>query len=106
KSQNGGTGEPPAGEMSSPYHRFASIATPAAKENSFFDGIDTTLPGIATLAPRSNPGFLREGLARVTQLVETAIRDFRAEEPARSASTLAAGLKETRGLIGKVSASD
>jgi len=106
KSQNGGTGEPPAGEMSSPYHRFASIATPAAKENSFFDSMDISLQGIATLAPHSNPGFLREGLTRVSELVETAMRDFRADDAVRIASTLAAGLKETRGLIGHVTASD
>jgi LmbE family N-acetylglucosaminyl deacetylase len=105
RSQNGGVGEPPAGAMAASYHRFASIPAPAAKENSVFDGIDIGVIGIASLAPRSDPALLREGLARISDPLEAAIRDFRADQPDRIAPALAAGLKETTSLIAQVTAS-
>jgi LmbE family N-acetylglucosaminyl deacetylase len=104
KSQNGGTGVPAAGEMSSPYHRFASAIPAAGKEESFFQGIDTSLAGIADLARESHPDFLREGLARINAAVEQAIANFQPAEPARIASTLGTGWKETNRLIEQVSA--
>src|ERR1700692_173847 len=50
KSQNGGTGIPAAGPMMSAYHRFDSRVAAADKEQSFFDGLDTSLTGIASMA--------------------------------------------------------
>ena len=101
RSQNGGVGEPPAGAMTVSYHRFASISAAAAKENSFFDGIDVSLMGMAA----NGPPFLRDGLAKMTADVESALSDFRAEQPDRIAPSLADGLKRTNELIAQVESS-
>src|SRR5580700_4206769 len=62
KSQNGGTGIPAAGPMMSAYHRFDSRIAAADQEQSFFDGIDTSLAGIASLANQGETAFLVDGL--------------------------------------------
>lgn len=99
KSQNGGTSIPPAGQESSAYHRFGSNVSSGDKEKSLFDGVDTSLNGIASLAGSGNQPFLQEGLARISSLVETAMRDFQAQQPEKTAPALALGLKATDALI-------
>jgi LmbE family N-acetylglucosaminyl deacetylase len=101
KSQNGGTGVPLDGSVASPYHRYGSRVTAADHENSFFDGIDVSLTGIATLAPGDN-ALLKRALARLNDLVEDAMRNFSASQPDKIAPTLAAGLNATRDLIKQV----
>lgn len=105
KSQNGGTGFPPAGEMMSGYHRFASRTPAPEHESSLFDGIDTSITGIADLASGQNAGFLKQGLARINALVEQAMTRFSAERPETIAPILAEGLKATNALISQVAAS-
>lgn len=105
KSQNGGTGLPPAEAEMSPYHRFASRISVPDKENTFFDGVDVSLPGIATLAQGGDAAFLKDDLTHINSLVEKAMTDFSAEHPEKIASTLAEGLKATNELIDKVAAS-
>src|SRR5437762_1790303 len=104
KSQNGGTGMPPAEEQMAPYHRFASLVSVPEKELSFFDGIDVSLMGIATLAQGGDSAFLKDGLSRINGLVEKATTDFSAQHPETIASTLAAGLKATNELLERVAA--
>ena len=70
-------------------------------ETSMFDGIDTTIPGIAQLAGATN--FLPE-LTEISNRVEAAISKFDALQPWVVASDLAAGMKATRALIEKVKA--
>ena len=106
KSQNGGTGLPPAEEEMSPYHRFASLVAVPDKESSFFDGVDVSLMGIASLAQGGDAAFLKDGLSQINSLVEKAMNDFSAQHPEVIASTLAAGLKATNVLIAKVAASN
>jgi LmbE family N-acetylglucosaminyl deacetylase len=106
KSQNGGTGLPPAEPEMNPYHRFASLISTQDNEASIFDGIDVSLMGIASLAEGGAPGFLRDGLSQINSLVEKATADFAAQHPETIAQTLAAGLKATNDLIAKVAASD
>lgn len=105
KSQNGGTGFPPAGEMMSGYHRFASRAAVPQRESSLFDGMDVSLLGIASLADGQNSQFLRQGLERINALVEQAVKQFSAERPDAIAPLLAEGLKATDALIGQVAES-
>ncbi|MGB8474462.1 MAG: PIG-L family deacetylase [Candidatus Acidiferrum sp.] len=105
KSQSGGTGLAPAGAQMSPYHRFASRLSVPDKESSFFDGIDVSLMGIASLAPAADDSFLKDGLSQINSLVEKAMSDFSAQHPEAIASTLAAGLKATNELIDKVAGS-
>jgi LmbE family N-acetylglucosaminyl deacetylase len=106
KSQNGGTGLPPAEEEMSAYHRFASRVDATDKETSFFDGVDVSLLGIASLAQGGETGFLKDGLSQINSLVEKATNDFSALHPEAIASTLAAGLKATNQLLAKVSSSN
>ena len=108
RSQNGGTGFVPAEEEMNPYHRFASLVSAPDKEATFYDGIDVSLEGIANLAEGdgSNADFLKEGLVRINDTVEKAIKDFSAQHPEAIASTLAEGLKITNELIENVSQSN
>src|SRR5436309_11968206 len=99
KSQNGGTGLPPAEEEMASYHRFASLVSVPEKESSFFEGIVVSLAGIADLAQGGDVAFLKEGLSNINSLVERAISGFSAQHPEAIASTLADGLKATRALI-------
>src|SRR3989442_6605749 len=71
-------------------------------EQSLFDGIDTTILGIAQLARSTN--FSPE-LTEISNRVEAAINKFDALKPWVVASDLAAGTKATRALIEKVKAS-
>jgi|RhiMetdeSRZDD1v2_1073273.scaffolds.fasta_scaffold12276_4 LmbE family N-acetylglucosaminyl deacetylase len=73
-----------------------------ANETSLFDGLDTTLLGIAQLAGATN---FSPALTEISQRVEAAIRKFDALQPWVVASDLAAGMKATRALIEKVKAS-
>ena len=106
KSQNGGTGLPPAEAEMTGYHRFASLVSVPEKESSFFDGIDVSLEGIATLAQGGNTTFLKDGLSQINSLVEKAMNDFSAQHPEAIAPTLAEGLKRTNELIKKVASSN
>jgi hypothetical protein len=73
-----------------------------ANETSMFDGIDTTIPGIARLA--GSTSFSPE-LTEISNRVEAAISKFDALKPWVVASDLAAGTQATRALIAKVKAS-
>ena len=102
KSQNGGPNIPKAGQVSSGYHRYGSTVKVADKEKDFFDGIDTSLAGMATLAKGGDAGFLTEALRRINAAVEEATAKFSGAAPERCAPALAQGMKETIALIGAV----
>lgn len=101
KSQNGGGITPPPAPASSAYHRYGSQVSSPERETSFFDGIDVTLGGIATLA-KGDTQFLKDGLARIQKQADAAWDQFSAHESARIAPVLADGLKETRALMDQV----
>ncbi len=105
KSQNGGTAVPPPGPFSSAYHRFGSRVQSAEKEQSLFDGIDTSLMGIASLAKVGKSEFLTQGLTELNRTVELAIREYSVLQPEKIAPTLAKGLKQVSGLIQQVNSS-
>lgn len=102
KTQNGGPSVPLAGESDAAYRRFASVIPAADKEETFFDGIDTSLTGLATLAKGGDSAFLTAGLTRMNVDVEDAIAKFSAMHPDATVPALAAGLKETMALIDAV----
>jgi LmbE family N-acetylglucosaminyl deacetylase len=104
KSQNGGTGIPLAGAFDVPYHRYGSRVPALAKEQSYFDGIDTTVPGIATLAKGPHP-FLTTGLAAIANTVQQATRTYRPSQPQQLVPLLAQGLKQTQLLMHQLDAS-
>ncbi len=106
KSQNGGPAIPLAGQMMSPYHRFGSRVRTTNHEQSFFDGIDVSLMGIADLAKGQDTGFLKQGLSRLNGVVENAMRQFSLQRPAKIAPLLAQGLNAANALIAEVAASN
>ncbi len=71
-------------------------------EKSIFDGIDTTIPGMAKLTGSTN---ISSELTEIGNRVEAAIGKFDALKPWVVASDLAAGMKTTRALIEKVKGS-
>ena len=101
KSQNGGVGIPLDGPFEVGYHRYGSRVPTKEKESSYFDGIDTSIPGIATLA-HGHHAFLDEGLKQIAASVDQAGK----LHPAEMAPVLAQGLKQTQLLMQKVTASD
>ncbi len=97
RSQNGGGAIPQAAPVNSAYHRYASRVPAAEHETSFFDGIDVTLGGIATLA-KGDTQFLKDGLNQVARLSADALKQYVADRPVTIAPILADGLKATRAL--------
>lgn len=104
KTQNGGGTIPPPVPVKTPYHRYASRAPAAEHEESFFDGIDVSVRGIASLASE-NPPFLSGGLAKISDIAGEARKQYEPDRPAGIAPLLAEGLKTTRSLIPEVQAS-
>ena len=105
KSQTGGGMIPKAGALSIlPIIAMARSCPSEEKENSFFDGIDTSLMGIATLAKGGKADFLLPGLKGVNSSVEAPWRIFRPAHPEKIAPQLAQGYKETEKLIEQVKA--
>ncbi len=102
KTQNGGPSVPPPGPVTSAYHRYGSTVPAGDKEGSFFDGIDVSLMGIATLAKGGDTGFLETGLREINAAVEEAIAKFSPARPEQTAPALAAGLKATVRLLDAV----
>jgi LmbE family N-acetylglucosaminyl deacetylase len=105
KSQNGGASIPADGPATSEYHRFGSRIDAADQEQSFFDGIDVSLAGIAGLAGKEDHVFLTKGLAQINDLVEQATRGFSAREPGGIAPALAGGMTATEHLMSEVKSS-
>ena len=66
KTQNGGGTLPAPAPFNSGYHRYGSRVKSADRETSFFDGIDVSLDGIATLAT-GDTNFLKDGLAEIRE---------------------------------------
>ncbi|HEX4022557.1 MAG TPA: PIG-L family deacetylase [Acidobacteriaceae bacterium] len=104
KSQNDGMGLPLAQPVMSDYHLYASRVPTKTEEATFFDGIDVSLAGIATLAPATEAPALRVKLIAIQDSVDHAIAAYSAEHPERTAPYLASGLRETNALITQIAA--
>lgn len=68
-------------------------------EESLFDGIDTTIIGMAKLA---NTAAVDAEFAQLQESIDAAIREYDARHPWTVVPHLASGLKTTRGLIESV----
>jgi LmbE family N-acetylglucosaminyl deacetylase len=97
KSQNSGVGMVPPGPFSSSYHRYGSRVPAQEKEGSFFDGIDTSINGIATLVPNP-PESLKKGLSEISSDVAKAAATTRPG----IGPILASGLSRTSRLVAEV----
>jgi len=105
KSQNGGGTIPQPSLYGAQYHRYASRVPTTEKENSFYDGIDISLAGIASLAS-GDTVLLKSELEHLSQIAATASDQYRPANPSAIAPTLAEGLRATRTLIQHVEASN
>lgn len=101
KSQNGGPNVPLAAPQESAYHRFGTHIDAKPTEDSFFDGIDTSLESIADLAPNA-PSSLRDQLKEINHHIELAMSQFSARNPAAIAPDLAVGKTALDRLIASV----
>ncbi len=104
KSQNGGGNPPLPGPFDVSYHRYGSLVPTTSPEKSIFDGIDTSLPGIATLA-HGDTAFLAAALKEIDQHVMTATFGYLPSNPEKIAPDLALGYLKTKDLIDAVNAS-
>ena len=68
-------------------------------EDSLFDGLDTTIMGMAKLA---NVPALNAEFTQLQESIDAAIHDYDAHHPWTVVSHLVTGLKTTRGLIEKI----
>jgi LmbE family N-acetylglucosaminyl deacetylase len=102
RSQGAGQARPAPGSAMSSWLLEESALPKTDKEQSVFDGIDTTIVGMAKLAVSIN---ISPELTRISDRVEAAIGKFDARQPWVVASDLAAGMEYTRVLIEKVKAS-
>lgn len=106
KTQNGGPSIPKPGQATAAYRRLGSVVPAKDKEETFFDGLDVSLAGIATLAKGGDTSFLPAGLRDINTAVEKAISEFSAPQPDRTVPALAAGLKATMKLLDAVEKSN
>ncbi len=104
KSQNGGGNPPLPGPFNVEYHRYGSLVKTTDQETNFFDGIDTALPGIASLA-HGDTAFLTAALKEIDQHVTTATLGYLPAHPEKIAPELALGCKKTQELIDAVNSS-
>ncbi len=105
KSQNGGGTLPLPGPVSVGYHRYGSQVKTGDKEETFFDGIDTTLPGIASLVHSGDAAQLTAALADIHHHIATALYADLPGHPEKVAPELVAGYKVTQQLIAWVNGS-
>jgi LmbE family N-acetylglucosaminyl deacetylase len=71
------------------------VAAPGGKEQSVFDGIDITVPGLAKLAGLPD-GALRAELQAIDAAAKRALTDYAPLNPQAAIPALAAGLNATR----------
>jgi len=107
RSQNSGRFNPQAGPSPGYYKLLQSRlsgaggAGAAAKERSFFDGIDTRVAALPALFGRAAPSGV--ALEAIDAAIEGAVKAFSIENPAAVVRPLARGLEATRRAIGAAS---
>ncbi len=102
RSQNGGRLIAQPGPSVSYYKRLAPVVDPIStnKENGFFDGIDTSMPGLFNAIRRPAPPAAGPLLAAIDTEARAAIQTFSMQNPSASVPALARGLAATRKAIG------
>ena len=99
KSQiGGGVRVPPAGAFDVSYHRYGSkLANQPEHETGFFDGIDTSIEGIASIVPGA-PAMITDPLRIVAEDIASAQKSFSSAHPEDAAKSLSGAL-ETLDLL-------
>ena len=104
RSQNDGLGLPLAEPLTSGYHLYASRVAAQAGDATLFSGIDTSLVGMASLAPTDEQPALRKQLALIANSVDQALASYSAAHPEHTAPSLAEGLRATHALLAQLAA--
>jgi hypothetical protein len=105
RSQHEGPNVPLAGEASSAYHRYGSRVPAQPAEQSFFDGIDTSLPGLAKLGGPQG-AFMQQSLSRIHEVIAGAILNYSPDHPEKTAPLLADVYRRTAQLLDEVKGSN
>src|SRR5262249_24502750 len=87
KSQNNGVSLPAPAPFVSAYHRYESRVPTRDREETFFDGIDVSVTGIASVLP-SAPDYLSRQLGELATLAATALRLYQPDRPQEIAPLL------------------
>ena len=96
RSQNSGRFNPQPGPSFSYYQRLESVVEAPAKEESFFDGIDTTIPGLYRALRKTPPAGADRLLGTIEREIRAAIDAFGLSDPSASAPALGRALAATR----------
>jgi LmbE family N-acetylglucosaminyl deacetylase len=107
KSQNGGIAVPSYRPFGSPYHLYATRVTDTLPlhEESYFEGIDLSLPAIANYAPAKEQEVWKGKIEKLSALVQTLGDSFDALHPEHLAGPLSQGLGMTRSLLAEIAKS-
>ena len=108
RSQNSGRFNPGAGGPNYGYYsRVGSrVASAPAKEQSIFDGLNTSYSGLFATLGRRSPEGVADQLARVDGAFGRAAADFTFTDPSRAVPGLAAALQFIREAIAKSAGED
>lgn len=104
KSQFGGGYMPLPGPDAVAYHRYGSLVPITDHESTFFDGIDTSLMGIASLA-HGDSVFLKTALRAINSDVTHAMLSYVPGAPEKITPDLCDGYLKTKQLITQVNGS-
>jgi LmbE family N-acetylglucosaminyl deacetylase len=99
RSQNSGRFNAQPGSAVSHYKRVESVVEAPAKEESFFDGIDTSIPGIYKALRREPPAEAAGLLQPIDREIQAAVQAFKMTEPSAAAPAMARALAATRAAI-------
>lgn len=105
RSQNGGRYVPQGAASPVYYARVGSTVGAAEKERSFFDDIDTTVPGLFNALRQPAPAGAIDALAAIDHAAKDAIDAFSMTNPGASVPALVRGLRATRSALRIVAAS-
>jgi LmbE family N-acetylglucosaminyl deacetylase len=94
KSQNQGTIET-LGPLTSGLRAIETVVTVPKPERSIFDGLDVSLPGLATLTGLPD-GSLRAELAAIDTAAKRALQEYQPLAPSRIVPSLVEGIKAVR----------
>ncbi len=106
RSQNAGRFNGQAGPAPVYYTRVASLVNSDSKEQTLFDGVDTSVRGIFKALGRPEPPGAAALLGAVEAAVTRAVASFSMRDPSAAVPALAEGLEATRSALQKLSQTD
>lgn len=102
RSQNGGAFNPQVGPALAYYKRLRTLVDAPARETSFFDGIDTTIPGVYRALGKATAPAAGEHLATVARELDAARDAFALTNPSAAVPALTRALESLTRAIARV----